>query len=206
VRSRITQLVVLLVLLTIPSAQGVPTPTHVYFTAVGDVAMTADSKAVLDRLAQADADLHFTVGDLSYGVTGEEQAFCDMVTARVGPGFPYELLAGNHESNGKNGNINDFSACLPNQLPGLVGTYGRQYYVDVPAVDPLVRYVMISPAMTYPDGTWTYTAGGPRYEWTRAAIDGARASGIPWVVVGMHKPCLSTGQYTCEPVRSWWTC
>ena len=49
-----------------------------------------------------------------------------MVTAGIGAGFPFELLSGNHESNGENGNINDFSACLPNQLPGLVGTYGRQ--------------------------------------------------------------------------------
>ena len=38
-------------------------------------------------------------------------------------GFGFELLAGNHESGGLNGDINDFSACLPNQLPGLIGTY-----------------------------------------------------------------------------------
>ncbi len=119
--------------------------------------------------------------------------------ARVGAGFPFELIAGNHESDGNNGNINDFSACLPNQLPGVVGTYGRQWYVDVPQVDPLVRYVMISPALDFPDSTWTYTAGSPRYNWTAAAIDGAGAAGIPWVVVGMHKPCLSISIYTCEP-------
>ena len=71
-------------------------------------------------------DLNLALGDLSYGATGAEQAWCDFVTARVGAGFPFELLAGNHESNGQNGNINDFSACLPNQLPGVVGTYGRQ--------------------------------------------------------------------------------
>ena len=46
--------------------------------------------------------------------------------SRSAPGYPFELLSGNHESNGQNGNINDFSACLPNQLPGVVGTYGRQ--------------------------------------------------------------------------------
>ena len=102
---------------------------------------------------------------------------------RVGAGYPFELVAGNHESNGQNGNINDFSACLPNQLPGVVGTYGRQWYVDVPAEDPLVRYVMISPGLTFPDGTWSYAAGSPRYNWTAAAIDGARTRRIPWVVV-----------------------
>ena len=39
----------------------------------------------------------------------------------------------------------------------------------------------------------------PRYNWTAAAIDEARADGIPWVVVSMHKPCLSVGEYPCDP-------
>jgi hypothetical protein len=39
----------------------------------------------------------------------------------------------------------------------------------------------------------------PRCDWTAAAIDGARTAGVPWVVVGMHKPCLSMGAYNCDP-------
>ena len=113
-------------------------------------------------------------------------------------GFPSNSSPGNHESNGLNGNINDFSACLPNQLPGLVGTYGRQYYVDVPQGAPLVRFIAISPNLVFPDSTWSYAAGTPRYQWTAAAIDGARAANIPWVVVGVHKPCISLGQYACD--------
>src|SRR3712207_5279244 len=116
----------------------------------------------------------------------------------MGAGFPFELIAGNHESNGQDGNINDFSACLPNQLQGLVGTYGRQWYVDVPRVNPLVRFIAVSPALPFPDSTWSYAAGTPRYNWTVVAIDGARANDIPWVVVGVHKPCYSMGVYTCE--------
>lgn len=174
-------------------------PGTVHFTASGDIAARAESGAVLSQVDALDPDLHLALGDLSYGATGAEQAWCDFVTARVGAGFPFELISGNHESDGLNGNINDFSACLPNQLPGLVGTYGRQYYVDVPQGAPLVRFIAISPGLTYPDGPWTYPAGSPRYQWTAAAIDGARAAGIPWVVVGMHKPCLSIGQYTCDP-------
>jgi PKD repeat protein len=57
---------------------------------------------------------------------------------------------------------------------------------------------MISPGLTFPDGTWSYAAGSPRYQWTSDAIDGARSANIPWVVVGVHKPCLSMGQYGCE--------
>jgi PKD repeat protein len=58
---------------------------------------------------------------------------------------------------------------------------------------------MISPSLGFPEGTYSYTAGSARYNWTAAAIDGARTAGIPWVVVGMHKPCLSVGQYVCDP-------
>ncbi len=178
---------------------AVPGEQTVRFAAAADFSANADTRAVLDTLAATGPDLAVALGDLSYAATGAEQAWCDLVTQSVGAGFPFELVAGNHESNGVNGNINDFSACLPNQLPGLIGTYGRQWYVDVPAQAPLVRFVMISPALTFPDGSYQFTAGSPRYAWTAAAIDGARAASIPWVVVGMHKPCLSLGEYGGDP-------
>ena len=178
-------------------ASSAPEPGRVRFSALGDISSSTNASGVLNAVGALDNDLTFAVGDLSYGPTGQEQAWCDFVTSRVGAGYPFELLAGNHESNGQNGNINDFSACLPNQLPGVVGTYGRQYYVDVPQDAPLVRYVMISPGIPFTDSTWTYDAGSPRYQWTEQAIDGARAANIPWVVVGMHYPCLSVGQYAC---------
>jgi len=146
-------------------------------------------------------DLHLALRDLSYGVAGGVQAWCDLVTTGVRAGYPFQLIAGNHESNGGNGNINDFSACLPNQLPGAVGTYGREYYVDVPQDNPLVRYVMISPGLAFPGSEWSYAAGTIHHEWTADAIDGARAKDVPWVLVGMHMPCLSLGICDCAPVR-----
>ncbi len=170
----------------------------VHFTAAGDYSSSSNTLSVLNTIGASGANLHLALGDLSYSTTLTEEAWCDLVTTRVGAGFPFELVAGNHESNGDNGSINNFSACLPNQLPGAVGTYGRQYYVDVPAVNPLVRYVMISPGLQFPDGLWSYAAGSARYNWTSAAIDGARSKDIPWVVVSMHKPCLSLGIYSCE--------
>lgn len=183
---------------TVRVAQALNDPGTVHFTASGDLSSSSDAAATLSQVGSIDPDLHLALGDLSYGATGAEQAWCDFVTARVGAGFPFELIAGNHESNGLNGNINDFSSCLPNQLPGLIGTYGRQYYVDVPEVNPLVRFIMISPALTFPDGFWSYDAGTPRYQWTANAIDGARAAGVPWVVTALHRPCLSVGQYSCD--------
>jgi PKD repeat protein len=183
--------------MALPGSTAPDEPT-VRFSAAGDYGTSAAARAVFAAIGDLDVDLNLALGDLSYGATGAEQAWCDTVIDGVGAGFPFELVAGNHESNGQNGNINDFSVCLPNQLPGVVGTYGRQFYVDVPREAPLVRYIMISPGITFPDGAWSYAAGTPRYQWTADAIDGARSAGVPWVVVGMHKPCLSVGQYSCE--------
>ncbi|WP_170315574.1 PKD domain-containing protein [Nakamurella deserti] len=180
-------------------ATSAPAEDSVTFLAAGDFSANAAAGAVLTSMGAQGSDLTLTVGDLSYGVAGQEQAWCDFVTAKFPPGYAFELLAGNHESNGQNGNINDFGACLPNQLPGLIGTYGKQYYVDVPRSQPLVRFIQISPSLGFPDGTYTYPAGGARYTWTARAIDGARTAGIPWVVVGMHKPCLTVGVYACDP-------
>ncbi|WEK12911.1 MAG: PKD domain-containing protein [Candidatus Microbacterium phytovorans] len=171
----------------------------VSFSAAGDYGMNVNGDAVLRGMRASGNDLTLALGDMlgAGGVTGTEQTFCDYVVERVGAGYPFELIAGNHD-NGSNGNINDFSACLPNQLPGLVGTYGRQYYVDYPQDDPLVRFVMVSPNMAFNGASaWFYGAGSARYNWTAAAIDGARAAGIPWVVAGMHYQCLSVGMYAC---------
>lgn len=178
-----------------PGAGG-PTLT---FTASGDIGTTAESEKTLEQISSLDPDLHLALGDLSYGEAGKEGAWCDFVTKRVGADLPFQLLSGNHESDGLNGDIDAFADCLPNRLPGLAGEYARQYSVDVPANVPLVRLVMISPGLTFSDGPWSYAPGSERFEWTRQAIEGARAAAIPWVVVGMHKPCLSIGAYGCDP-------
>ena len=88
------------------------TPGTVHFTASGDIAARAESAAVLSQVDALDPDLHLALGDLSYGATGAEQTWCDFVTARVGAGFPFELISGNHESDGLNGNINDLRALM----------------------------------------------------------------------------------------------
>jgi PKD repeat protein len=172
-------------------------PGQLHVTAAGDYSSSSAAAGVLSRIATVQPDLHLALGDLSYAAGVPEQEWCDFVTARTGAGFPFELIAGNHESNGQNGYINNYSACLPNQLPGVVGTYGRQYYVDVPEQDPLARIIVISPGIPFEAGNLNYSPGSSNYNWTAGAIDSARASGIPWVVVGMHTPCLSVGQYAC---------
>jgi hypothetical protein len=165
---------------------------------LGDVGAFDQSAAVLDAVAARRDDLTAVVGDLSYGESGEEARWCRFVTDRLGRRYPFELVAGNHEDDGPNGSITRFRRCLPNRLPGLVGDYGRQWYADVPADDPVVRLVMVSPGLDFGDGAWTYARGTSHYAWTERAVTGARRAGIPWVVVGMHEPCLSVGVYPCS--------
>jgi hypothetical protein len=169
------------------------------FTASADIGSTPRSAATTEQIARSGSEVHFALGDLSYGDPGGEGAWCEFIERRVGEGFPYELLAGNHESEGGDGSIDEFAVCLPNRVPGVVGTYAREYYLDMPVDLPLVRFVMISPAIAFSDGFRSYGAGSDGYLWTLKAIEDARAEGIPWVVVGMHKPCLSVGNYGCDP-------
>ena len=190
------------------STSSAPTPSpsppasasgSVRFSALGDINSTDASDAVLRSIGDRHDDFTLALGDLSYGAAGEEDTWCSFVSQRVGADHPFELVSGNHESNGENGTIGRFVRCLPNRLSGLVGTYGQQWYADEPAAHPLVRTVMISPALDFGNGKWSYAKGTPLYDWVRTAVTGARAAGIPWVVVGMHKPCLSVGNYECDP-------
>ena len=191
----------LLVVLTLQSG-GAPEGEAAVALSVGfagDVGATTATTAVLNAVVSSGTGAFFAVGDLSYSQVTPESAWCNFVKSRVGTSYPYELVAGNHEDDGPDGLISKFAACLPDRLGGVQGDYPRQYYLDYPAVSPLVRFIMISPRLTFPPSTssWSYSAGSSRYIWTTSAIDGARAAGIPWVIVGMHKYCLSLVNYPC---------
>lgn len=184
----------------VPEPSGAPAAAGtVRFSVLADIGSTDDSDAVLTEIAARRDDFTLAVGDLSYDEDGPEERWCGFVTERVGTAYPFELVAGNHEENGPDGDIDRFVQCLPNRLPGIVGEYGREWYVDQPAVDPVVRVVMISPSLDFGDGKWSYDAGTPHHAWVRDAVTRARDAGVPWVVVGMHKPCLTVGRYECAP-------
>jgi PKD repeat protein len=171
---------------------------EVHLTAAGDYGARSTTASVLTKLAQLDPDAHLALGDLAYGDTTSESAWCSYVKARVGEGFPFELISGNHESlDEADGLINNYSACLPNQVPGAVGTYGREYFMDFPKGAPLVRVIQVSPNLTFENGIWAYAPGDAHWTWLSNAIDGARAQGAKWIIVSAHHPCLSVGQYGC---------
>lgn len=186
-----------------PTGSTAPTatspPGELRLSVLGDVGDGGSASAVLASIAARQDDLTLVVGDLSYGEIGEEAQWCRFVTERLGPEYPVQLVSGNHDDDGPDGVIDAFTACLPNRLPGLVGDYGRRWYADVPAERPLLRVVMVSPGLDFGQGHLSYEEGSEDYLWTERAVRSARADGVPWVLVGMHKPCLSVGKYDCDP-------
>ena len=145
--------------------------------------------------------------DLSYANLTPESSWCDYVQSHVGSTFPFELIAGNHDSAGSDqeGYIDNFAACLPDRLGGVRGTYGKEHYFDYPASTPIARFILISPNLCfYVSGQsgsttcYSYAAGTSHYTWLANTIDAARAAGIPWVIVGMHETCISTGVTACQ--------
>ena len=139
------------------------------------------------------------IGDFSYSDVTPESSWCNFVKQRMGSSFPVELISGNHEDDGPDGQIAKFAACLPNLLGGLSGAYSKEYYFDYPASTPLARFINISPNLTFPgQGTYSYSAGSSHYNWTANAIDQARARGIKWVVVSMHEYCITLVSASCS--------
>jgi uncharacterized protein YbdZ (MbtH family) len=174
--------------------------TSFSFTAGGDIGGNPNASTALDLIAQSGSQFHLAIGDLSYSEISPESAWCSYVQSRVGSSFPFELLSGNHEDGGEiqDGLIDNFAQCLPDRL-GAVGTYGKEYYFDYPASSPIARFMMISPGLTFTNGgAYSYAAGTDHYNWVANTIDNARAAGIKWVIVGMHKVCISLGIMPCD--------
>jgi hypothetical protein len=170
------------------------------FGVAGDYDGNENAAENLTHIGQAGLAFQVALGDLSYGFFPTEAEWCNFVKERVGADFPFQLVSGDHEDNGPEGDIREFAKCLPDRM-GSVGEYGKQYYFDYPRSNPLIRVILLSPTLQFadePSGT-NYKEGSPRYEWTEAAIDDARAKGIPWVAAGTHKQCLSIARLAgCE--------
>ena len=183
----------------VSSATVAPAPTFT-FAAAGDLGASS-ANASLTGLDHSGVAFYLALGDLDYDQTPTDEAWCDYVKQRLptlGPSFPFELVAGSHEyQGGPNGYIMNHAACLPDRL-GATGLYGAQYYFDYPPSSPLMRVVMISPNLRIENVDYNYTVGSPEYNWLVSTIDATRNAGIPWIAVGMHKVCISTGVKACE--------
>ncbi len=179
-------------------------PTSFTFAAAGDHGANATTALSLAALDASPASFYLALGDLDYDETTSDAAWCDYIHQHLptkGPNFPFEVVTGNHEDDSMlDGYILDHAACLPDHLnatPELGSQYGVDYSIDYPAGAPLARFIMISPELSVNGTTYHFVPGNAHYTWLKDAIDQARAEGIQWVIVGMHYPCLSAGQYGC---------
>ena len=183
---------------------GPPTPTPppgapFSFAVTGDYGQNSNTTAVLNAMNASGTNFTIALGDFSYIPGSSENAWCNFVKASVGSTYPFELISGNHEDVVRDGQINNYVACLPHRLTPLTGLYGKEYYYNYPASAPLARFINISPGLTFPDdGAYTYTAGSTRYNWVANAIDSARSAGIRYVIVSMHKYCIAMVSGSCE--------
>ena len=173
--------------------------TYLTVAAAGDFGVGTTGRATLAAMGEAKPDMFMALGDLSYAGPGSERDFCELVRSKVGEGPPFEIVSGNHEEDtGGDGRLDAFAACLPDSL-NAVGEYGKQYYFDV---GRLARFIMISPDLTIDHGYRYYGEDGGAdtadLAWLKRTIDEARSTGIQWIVVGMHKNCISVGEYYCE--------
>ena len=183
------------------------TESSFVFSVAGDYGAWNGFMESLNQLKQTRSDFAIALGDLSYGGIakpglGTEEGWCkefhDAFQNLV-------IVAGNHDTGDTlpgEGDINQFAQYCPAPPQFAVnGDYGKQYYFDYPKGNPIVRFILLSPDLVFVfDGGehYRYNVGTPRYNWTRDTIDQARAAGIPWVIVGMHKNCIGAGEHACE--------
>jgi Calcineurin-like phosphoesterase len=173
------------------------------FAAAGDHNQDANTNSSLRRLASSGVNFYLALGDMSYTSVGEETVWCNIVKSYLGQNFPFELVSGFHDDGRESppndgGLIDSYANCLPDRM-GSTGIYGKEFYFDYPASSPFARFIMISPDLNFTNGGYySYGVGSLHYKWLSSMIDDARASKITWVIVAMHKPCISAGAYpTC---------
>ena len=163
------------------------------FGVAGDFTLKVNFEATLAKVKEIKPELLLALGDLSYK-SGGEADWCGRWAAA--PAFKNLLLiAGNHDTGESlGGNIKKYIEQCGTPALGIQETYGRQYYFDYPAAASFARFIMVSPGLSGDTGglDTNYKEGSAGYKFTVKAIDDARAAGIKWIFVGMHKNYIST--------------
>lgn len=160
------------------------------FTAAGDFGGGSTADAVFNTIKNSGSDFTIAVGDFAYS-SGTPAEWGANVQSILGASYPFELISGNHDDD----IIDQFTAALPDKIGNVVGEYGKEYYFDYPISSPSARFILVSPDLVY---GYPYATGDSHSTWVSNTIDSARAAGIPWIIVGMHKNCLTIGVKWCE--------
>ena len=142
------------------------------------------------------------LGDLSYGVTGQEQSWCDFVTSTGRWRLPLRA-ARRQPREQRHERQHQRLLRVPAQPAARPRRHLRTAVLRRRAAGRPARALRDDLAGNHlPRRSWSYAAGTPRYDWTaRRHRPGPRQQDIPWVVVGMHKPCLSIGVLRLRPRR-----
>lgn len=171
--------------------------TPVVFGAAGDFGGRDEyAGTVMTDMVSRNLAAFFLLGDMSYSEIEPEQAWCDWVHAYLGDDYPMQVVAGNHEEDRKvDGYILDFAECMPDRLNSTLGPGG--YSVNYVSDLGPVSVISTSPDLQIDGVDYTYADGTAEQQWLLDAISTAKAQG-DWVVVGMHKNCVTIGNKTCE--------
>jgi hypothetical protein len=180
-----------------PAPAPPPSGGTVTFAAAGDFGGKDDrAGTVMNDIKSRNLAAFFLLGDMSYSEIEPESAWCDWVHSYLGSNYPVEIVAGNHEEDSRvDGYILDFRQCMPDRLGSDLGPggYSVNYATDLGPV----TVVSVSPDLVVGDVDYQYGANSPERTWMLGAIDAAKAEG-DWVIVGMHKNCITIGEKSCE--------
>jgi hypothetical protein len=183
----------------LPGPSAAAPPGSFSFGVAGDFAYGSASQSTMAVAGGAGLDFFLVTGDTTYGQTNESN-WCNAFHAQV----PKVILtAGNHDTGENSGADLDtiMAACPYNLTEPMTGNYGREYYFDYPASGPLARFILTGCGNVFNPAngsTWACSSGDAHYNFVSDAIDAARTAQIPWVIVGMHKVCITTATKLCE--------
>src|SRR2546426_740652 len=198
-------------LASIIAISNIPPPAHAVstsfvFDAAGDYAYNSVTTGVWSGMKSSGANFALSLGDMLYSMSSaNEQTWCSTFKSYINN---VAITVGNHdtfESNSSGtggGSINKFIQYCPFTLGTIGGgAYGFQYYFDYPQTNPIARFIVTQPRIwngTTSSSAVSYANGTATQAWVGSRIDDARAAGIPWVIVAMHKNCIAAGGSECD--------
>lgn len=174
-----------------PKAVAIEEP-KIKFVAVGDFDSGERFDQALANIKKVDPAYTLALGDLSYGRIPEQQ-WCNKVTSVLGE-KPFEIIPGDHDIEAKS-QLANFTRCLPNRINNIVGSYPDRYYFDN---DKTMRTIVISPDVAIEGNPNKFKVGSEELLWVEKTLQEAKEQKIRWIVVAMHKNCLTIGEKTCE--------
>src|SRR5713226_7872052 len=121
------------------SSKRIWASTSFSFTAAGDYGHTNHTTANLNYIATSGVSFHLGLGDFNYSKTSTAQAWSTYVKSHLPTNFPFEIVAGGHDTN----SIDTYAADLPDHIGNVSGIYAKQYSFDYPPKAPLARFIII---------------------------------------------------------------